>query len=170
MAGAVFSPTGIGPKNVPTFDLVPVDVRLGLALDCFRVDKGLCCGYPEAILALTTAPVIHGPGDIVVGPSLLLRYNFGAPGRKLVPYIQGGGGIVYNDAYRDQSQRAIGDAVEFLLQAGAGVHYRLCPNWSLDAEFDYFHISNADLATRNAGANAIGGMVGVTYYFHGCRR
>jgi opacity protein-like surface antigen len=101
----------------------------------------------------------------VTGPAALLRYNFVQPEARLIPYVQGGAGIAWNDAYRNQHQIAIGEAVEFTLQAGVGVHYLLSKNWAVGAEADFYHISNAGLARRNAGINAVGGSVGVTYYF-----
>jgi hypothetical protein len=37
--------------------------------------------------------------------------------------------------------------------------------WSLDIEGGIQHISNADMATRNAGVNCLGGSVGLTFSF-----
>jgi hypothetical protein len=46
-----------------------------------------------------------------------------------------------------------------------GCHYFVNDHLSLDAEGGYIHISNADLASRNLGINAIGGTLGMTLYF-----
>ena len=69
------------------------------------------------------------------------------------------------DAYHDPNQRAIGQAVEFYLHAEVGLKCMIAPNLSLDIEGGLQHISNAGLASRNYGVNALGGSIGLTYYF-----
>jgi hypothetical protein len=170
LGGALFSPTrGLGPHDVPRINFTPVDVRVGVLIDCLTCETGCCRGGTEFILDLTVDPVIKGPGSILGGPSALLRYNFVQEKSRLIPYIQGGGGIVFNDIYKDKTQRAVGQAEEFLLQAGIGLHYLVRPNLSIDAEADFAHVSNAGMSRRNAGLNATGGMIGITYYFHKLR-
>jgi lipid A 3-O-deacylase len=166
--GAYFSPVGVGPRVQPKFDFAPIDVRLGCMLYSPCPDN--CClrGNVEALLELTTAPVTDGFGSIVIGPTLLLRYNFVQPDWRVVPYLQGGGGFIYNDGYRDKTQRALGQAGEFYLQATGGFHFLLNPHWSFDIEGGYIHISNAGTNERNGGINALGGSLGLTYFF--CKR
>jgi Lipid A 3-O-deacylase (PagL) len=165
LGGAYFCPVGLGPRVTPRFDFAPIDVRLGCMLYSPCPDD--CClrGNVEAILELTTAPIFRGPGSIIIGPTALLRYNFVQPDCRFIPYLQGGGGFIYNDAYRDKTQRALGQAGEFYLQATAGLHFMVTPCWSLDAEGGYIHISNAGTNERNGGINALGGSIGVTYFF-----
>src|SRR5262249_13745698 len=104
-------------------------------------------------------------GHYFTGPSALIRYNYRQPGWRLVPYIQGGAGIVLNDAYRTQEQRLIGRWQEFLLQAEVGVRFQVTEHLSLDLEGGFQHISNARLAPRNGGINNLGVTVGFTYTF-----
>lgn len=165
LGGAYFSPVGLGPKTQPRFNFAPIDLRLGCMLYSPCPDD--CClrGNIEALLELTAAPVIYGFGDIVTGPTILLRYNFVQPDWRLVPYLQAGGGFTYNDGYRDKSQRALGQAGEFYLQATAGFHYLLSSHCSIDLEGGYLHISNAGTNDRNGGINALGGSLGITYFF-----
>jgi len=162
-SGAYFSQRGLGPK-IPTFDFAPINLRLGVVLNdpCF---PSFLRGSYEALAELSTAPVVSGFGDIVVGPTALLRYNWVQPNSRFVPYLQGGAGFAYNDAYEDRHQRAIGEAVEFTLKAAVGCHYFINDHFSVDAEGGFTHISNADLASRNLGINAVGGSMGITYYF-----
>ena len=162
MGGAYFK-SGLGP-NVPSVNYAPIDLRIGCSslkpcLDgtCFR-------GFFEGILDLMGAPIFTGPGEVITGPSLLLRYNYVQPGHCFVPYIQGGAGFVYNDIYRDPNQTAVGDSVEFLLQGAIGGRYVVSRHWTLDAEFGYHHISNGGIRHRNTGLNDIGGSLGFTYY------
>ena len=168
LGGAYFSPVGLGPKTQPRFNFSPIDVRLGCML--YAPCPEDCCvrGNIEALLEFTTAPVFFGFGDIIVGPTVLLRYNFVQPDWRLVPYLQAGGGFVYNDAYRDKTQRALGQAGEFYLQATGGLHLLLSPRCSVDLEGGYIHISNAGTNERNGGINALGGSLGLTFFL-GCR-
>ena len=100
-----------------------------------------------------------------VGPSLLLRSNWLDPDSPFVPYGQVGAGGVLNDAYRERTQMAIGEAFEFYLHCELGLKYLVAPNLSLDVEGGLQHISNGRLASRNLGVNALGETLGLTYYF-----
>ena len=154
-----------GPRPDLDFQFSPIDVRLGVTLyDPWPV-LAWFASNTELLLDLTTAPVVRGPGSYVVGPSLMVHGNLVPPDSLLVPYLQGGMGIVWNDGYRDQSQRNLGQDQEFYLTAALGVHYHINPWWSLDVEAAYQHISNAGLSVRNLGINMVGGSVGFTYTF-----
>jgi hypothetical protein len=168
LGGAYFSPVGVGPRVQPRFNFAAIDVRLGWMIYSPCPDHCILRGNLEALFEWAVDPVFFGFGSIVTGPSVLLRYNFVQPDWKVVPYIQGGAGIVYNDAWHDQTQRAIGQQWEFYLQAAAGLHCLLSPKWSLDLEGGYLHISNACFAERNGGINALGGSLGLTYFFGKC--
>jgi lipid A 3-O-deacylase len=157
-AGVYWSQRGLGPRT-PTFDFAPLNVRLGLELN----DPCLC-GSAQALVELSTAPVVDGFGNILVGPTGLLRYNYVRPDWRLVPYLQGGLGFVYTDASYDRTQRAIGQDVEFTIKAALGFHYLLNDHLALNLESGVTHISNADLASRNLGINAVGVSLGFTYY------
>ena len=168
--GGYYQHTGLGPGAPfgstvdPEFDYAPIDVRVGYLVTAPSDRNSLFRGAGEILLDVMVAPVTKGYADIVVGPSILLRYNFVQPNAKLVPYIQGGAGIVYSDAYQTQGQDALGEAVEFILQSGIGVRYMINHRWSLDLEGGFQHISNAGFADRNGGINNVGGTVGFTYY------
>jgi lipid A 3-O-deacylase len=165
LTGAYFVPSHFGPHKTPTFDLEATDVRLGYVL-CGPIWEGTVLrGDWEVLLEATTAAVLRGPGNIVVGPSALVRRNFAEEGSPQTIYVQAGAGIVYNDAYRDLQQRAIGQADEFYLSVAVGYRYALSCQWALEAELGYVHISNADLAPRNGGINALGASVGLVYSF-----
>jgi hypothetical protein len=172
LGGELFSPTRhLGPTDdLPRINLASGDLRVGVMIDGLCCEHGPCRGATEVILELSGDGVVRGPGNVVGGASLLLRYNFVQPNCRFVPYLQGGGGILFNDIYKDHTQNAIGQVQEFGLEAAVGFHYLVHPNWSIDLEADYLHISNAGMSRRNAGLNAVGAMVGVTYYFHKIRK
>ncbi len=163
VSGPLFFPVGIGPDD-ESFRTIPIDLRLGWWMTSPR-GPGWLRGRFEGMLELSVAPVFEGAGSIVVGPSVLFRYNFVQPGARLVPYFQIGVGVIYTDAYRDRSQDAIGSAVEFSLQGSVGTRFALNSRISLDAELQFHHISNAHLARRNLGVNALGGLIGISYFW-----
>jgi hypothetical protein len=164
LTGAYFCPVHMGPHSTPTFDFEATDVRLGYMLSSTIWDGTMLRGNWEVLLEVTIAPVFDGPGNIVVGPSAILRRNFMEADSPWTFYLQAGGGIIYTDSYREQ-QPAIGQATEFYLSAAAGCRYAIDAQWALLAEFGYIHISNAGLAQRNGGINALGASVGVAYSF-----
>ena len=154
-------------NNTPVMDYWQTNLRLGYGLNQPTPAKSILRGNFEAILGLSYSEIYIGPGSYVVGLAALLRYNFVQTGSRLIPFVQGGSGIAYTDAYKDNSQDAIGQALEFTPQASLGFRYLIQENWSLDAEGMYHHISNGGMAQRNAGINAFGGFLGLTYFFDG---
>jgi len=96
---------------------------------------------------------------------VVLRYNFVQPDSKWVPYVQIGGGAVYNDIYKDRSQRLTGQAWEIQASAAIGVRYLLNDRWSVNLEGGYRHISNAGMDDRNVGLNSLGGGIGLCRHF-----
>jgi opacity protein-like surface antigen len=161
VTGVLFSPVGIGPDH-ESFDYEQTNLRLGWMLNTPSPDGGFFRGNFEAIAELSGSAIFDGWGNVMVGPTFLVRYNFVQPEWKVVPYVQVGAGFVYTDAYENMNQTVIGQAWEFTPQASVGLKYLLGNNWSLDAEFMYHHVSNASMADRNGGINSLGGLVGVT--------
>ncbi len=98
-------------------------------------------------------------GGVFAGGTALFRYNFlGA--RRLVPYVEGGGGMGYLDFdLRDQR-----DGFAFLLQAGAGAQLFVRPGMSVDLAWRFQHISNAGTSRPNNGLNASLPLLGVTLH------
>ncbi len=141
-------------------------VRLGYMLDNVY-GSGLLRGNDEFMLEAAGGSIFVGPGTGLGGLSLIYRRNFLYPAvqMRLVPYFQLGGGGAYSDAYHTHPQRVLGSPGEFDLQGDVGLHFRFTRRWSLDAEFDFRHLSNADLAGRNYGTNDIGALVGVSCSF-----
>ena len=112
-----------------------------------------------------SGPIYTGPGTFLSGLSLDYRRNFVPPSARVVPYIDLGLGGVYSDASHQRTQRALGSPFEFDLQTGLGLRYRFDAKWSIDGEASYRHLSNADIASRNYGTNALGGLIGFSFSF-----
>lgn len=169
VTGSLFS-SHIFANGVKVTNAWQTDLRLGWIFTKPLLNESLFRGNFQAIFEIANAWIYKGPGNYYGGITALLRYNFVQPGAKLIPYAQIGAGVIYNDAYKDETQNAIGQAFEFTPQAGIGLHYLLKENWSIDFEGVYHHISNAGLARRNVGLNSFGGLIGVTYFFDQTRK
>jgi hypothetical protein len=162
LAGA-YSNVDLGPR-IPTFNYVPVSIRQGVMLTCPE-DHWWGHGNYECLFDTTGAAITSSYGNWFAGPSFYLRANWVTPGSCVVPYFQLGTGAVWNDAFKDQGQRAIGEGLEFYQHVELGLKYFVAPNMSLDVEGGLQHLSNGGLAHRNLGVNALGATVGLTYYF-----
>jgi hypothetical protein len=152
--------TNLGSTN---YSYAVGSFRIGKILD-FGIEEGFLRGYFEPIVEINAAPTF-GIGSAFVGATSILRYNFVQPEWRFVPYAQIGFGLQYNNAYQTSTQNALGQALEYTGQAQVGVHYFLTHSVSLDVEAGYEMISNLGQSSRNGGINAIGGSIGLTYYF-----
>jgi opacity protein-like surface antigen len=155
MAGYVISPVVIGTSSRPDLNYVMTNVRV----EWMRFAKNFRM-LAEATYSKTTT----GPSGYLVGGTLLLRYDFDPIG-KLIPYAQVGAGILYTNLDRDYSQDLVGNEIEFNPQASLGLRYAIHKKLSLDVEGMFHHVSNAGLGDRNTGVNAIGCLLGLTYYW-----
>ncbi len=146
-------------------DFVPQIVRLGMMWNNEHLDRDHVKGCFEGIIELDCLPITSGAGNIVIGGSLMLRYNFRRRWHKrLVPFFQFGGGGEYTDAYLFPASPT-GNPFNFILQIGRGAHYFLNEHWALSTELVYFHMSNSGISANNLGYNFVNGLFGVSYYF-----
>ena len=154
-----------GGKERVSVDNVVDSVRFGIML--YNPNgTSLLRGNFEFVSEIFGGAIFHGPGNVVAGASIFLRYNFIQPGSRLVPYFQFGGGGVYTDiAHGEASSNAISQNYNFNLQWILGLRYLINPKWSLNLEGSYRHISNAGLSDPNYGIDQLGGALGVGYSF-----
>ena len=164
VSGALFSIRGF-PVDSPDINYAQTNVRVGWMLATPGTGRSVLRGNWEGLVELSNSIIFKGPGNYIGGVTGLLRYNFVQPDWVLIPYIQGGVGIVYNDVYEDDTQQAIGQAIEFTPQCSIGVHYLIDRHWAVGAEGMFHHISNARMSERNNSLNSWGGFIGVTYFF-----
>ena len=108
---------------------------------------------------------------------ILLRWNFTGSGHsKVVPWAQGGGGLIWtNHKYPpfggapynifNDGPNANTSVWNFTPQFGIGMHYFLSPRRSLDLGASAIHISSASLGDKNPGVNAsVQFSVGYTWW------
>jgi opacity protein-like surface antigen len=157
--GILFSPF-LATHNRPTLDYELTEVQLGYMLTPVR---GTCFwrGNVEVVGSVLDGWIVDGRGTYVAGATAWLRYNFVPVAPRLVPFLQAGAGVTSTDLDR----RLEGEDFNFNLNLGAGLRYFVTPKWSVNLEYRYQHISNANLSNRNVGVNADGPMVSVSYYF-----
>ena len=153
-----------GPVGRPPLETALATFRYGLMLTDGR--SGIFFGNEELLLEAFGGPIITGPGSFLAGGTVILRHNFiWSDHTIVVPYFQVGAGLVGSDASGDHSQFSIGTPVEFNLQSSLGVRWRLNRAWSINTEFNYRHISNAGLSSRNGGYDLLGGFIGLGRMF-----
>jgi hypothetical protein len=153
-----------GPVGRPPLETTLATIRYGWMLNDQR--SGIFFGNEEFLLEGFGGPVLGGPGTFLAGGTLLLRHNFIWQRHPVfVPYFQLGAGLVGSDASSDHSQFSIGLPVEFNLQSSLGIRWRLNQSWSINTEFNFRHISNAGLSSRNGGYDLLGGFIGLGRMF-----
>ena len=87
------------------------------------------------------------------------NYHFDI-GSHIVPYIEGGVGLMYTDL----RGYGLGSHFQFLSQAGAGLSYFLTDNTALNLSWRFRHISNASLYDDNRGFNSYIFQAGFSYF------
>jgi opacity protein-like surface antigen len=143
--------------------MVPVSLRLGYILY-----SGKYKFLPRGALEVATEPFVSPitsveagkNGSIEMGLALpMFTYHFDM-GNHLVPYIEGGVGLLYTDL----SGFRLGGHFQFLSQAGAGLSYFLTDNTALNLSWRFRHISNAGLYDDNVGFNSYIFQAGFSYF------
>ena len=152
----------IGPQG-PSMIFLPELMRFGFMVNDSDPNRQHMKGSLEAIFELTSMPIVQGPGTMLIGGAVYGRYNFSTRFRRIVPYIEMGGGGSYSDTYKFQPAN-LATGFEFILHGGEGIHFLINSRWALTAEYDYYHFSNAGITRGNLGVNAFGGTIGITRF------
>jgi hypothetical protein len=113
-------------------------------------------------------------GGTYTGVSLtpvIFRWNFLTQSRRVQPWFQGAGGLIYTthkfppDTLVPHGTPGGTSVWNFSPQGGIGLHYFTRPKRSIDVGVNAVHISSASLGDRNPGVNAsIQVQVGYTYW------
>lgn len=170
LAGAFLSYTPPGAGGRHSIDYAMQSVRVGRMLTSPQDSgffSGMLRGNFEFLFEGIGGEVFAGndSGASFGGVSFLLRYNFVHPGCRIIPFYELGGGMLFNNIYLDNSQREVGQSFEFNLQNHVGVNFMLRDHLALTIDGGWTHISNANMADRNIGLDALGALFGVSYFF-----
>jgi len=158
--GLMFSPF-LARQNRAILNYTLSEVQLGVMLSDVR-EAGMMRGNFEVLAGLFGGGLFEGAGNYVSGATLWLRYNFVPKATaRLVPYLEAGAGL----SLADVDRHLLGETFNFNLDLCAGARYLLSAHWSVNLEYRYQHISNANLSANNLGINADGLVVGFSYLF-----
>jgi lipid A 3-O-deacylase len=106
------------------------------------------------------APVGGGTYTGVSLTPVILRWNFLTKSRRVQPWFQGAGGLIYTthkfppEILVPRGTPGATSVFNFSPQGGIGLHYFTCPRRSIDLGVNAVHISSASLGDRNPGVNA----------------
>ena len=102
---------------------------------------------------------------------VIFRWNFLTRSRRVQPWLQATGGVIYTThkfpGVQEVQQGTPGGSCvwNFSPQGGGGFHYFIRPQRSIDVGVNAEHISSASLGDRNPGVNAsIQVQVGYTFW------
>jgi opacity protein-like surface antigen len=159
MSGTMFSPVG-ADQHRSTEDYTLSGVQFGWMLSD-PGEPGWWRGNWEVSLEAMGGKVFEGKGSYVVGGTVWMRYNFIQPNWRVVPYFQAGAGAEATDMDRI----LIGQTFNFNLDVSAGAKCLVAKHWAVELELRYQHLSNARLSKHDVGINAVGPLLGVSYFF-----
>ncbi|MDL5048165.1 acyloxyacyl hydrolase [Oscillatoria amoena NRMC-F 0135] len=125
---------------------------------------GILRGNTEFFMGINGGGFANGPGTYIApGIMLALQYNFVQPGSRWVPIIGVNAGTVFVDPKLRTDY--VGSSFNFTWSPYVGLRCFLNEKWSLQATFNYNHMSNADTTSNNHGIDGLGGMLGISYFF-----
>jgi opacity protein-like surface antigen len=157
-AGVMFSPF-ITHLGRPTLNYELTEIRLGYMLTDVR-GSNFWRGNVEVAGSVFGGPIINGQGSYVAGATAWMRYNFVPGAGHFVPFVQAGAGLTSID-----DRELVGQDFNFNLNLGAGARYFFRPDWSVNLEYRYQHISDANLTPHNLGVDAGGPMFSISHFF-----
>ena len=107
-----------------------------------------------------TLPVGGGTYHGVSLTPVIFRWNFSTHSRRVQPWFQGAGGLIYTthkfppDVLVPHGTPGATSVWNFSPQGGIGVHYFVASGRSVDLGVNAVHISSASLGDHNPGVNA----------------
>ena len=158
-AGPALNPM-IKVINRPTVDYSLAYGQLGFMVSDVA-GKGFWRGNLEMVPEAFAAGIYENTGHYIAGGTFWIRYNFVPHHWRVVPYAQVGGGVTLTD----MSHQYTGQNFNFNVDAAAGLRYFIRQGCSLNLEYRFQHISNANLGRHNLGTNAQGPVLGFSWLF-----
>lgn len=136
-------------------------------------EKEYTCSTTSGATYSCLLPVGGGTFRGVSLTPVILRWNFLSNSRRIQPWFQGAGGLIYTthkfppNLLTNKALNINGGTCvwNFTPQGGFGMRYFVRPKRSIDLGVNAVHISSASLGDRNPGVNAsIQIQVGYTYW------
>ncbi|HEY2861091.1 MAG TPA: acyloxyacyl hydrolase [Terracidiphilus sp.] len=129
------------------------------------------CTDPGGTKSPCTVPVGGGTFTGVSITPVIFRWNFLTHSRRIQPWFQGAGGLIYTthkfppDVLIPHGLPGGTSVWNFTPQGGVGLHYFTRDKRSIDLGVNAIHISSASIGDKNPGVNAsIQVQVGYTFW------
>lgn len=116
-------------------------------------------GRHELLIELPVNYVVSPETTPMIGITFLACWNFTAL-KTVIPYIFGGGGVVYTDLNVSE----LGRRLNGTHQVGLGLSYAISRNTSIDFNYRFHHISNANTAKPNGPLNSSKMLIGLSFF------
>jgi lipid A 3-O-deacylase len=119
------------------------------------------CQNPDGDTVPCYLPVGGGTFTGLSVTPVILRWNFLTPSKRIQPWFQGAGGLIYTthkyppDVLFPHGLPGGTSVWNFSPQGGVGIHWFTRPKRSVDLAVNAVHISSASLGDRNPGINAL---------------
>lgn len=117
-------------------------------------------GETEFLTEFFANAVVSPDNNQEVGFDILVKYSYPVT-EKINPYFFTGGGIIYTSQHTHEQSTQW----NFLPQAAVGVSYDLKEDFSIDMEWRYRHLSNANRKLPNDGINVYMFLIGATWKY-----
>jgi hypothetical protein len=172
--------TGWLPNNIPfVFDFLvgskystwplPYTLAPNIASVRWHIDniwgRSVFRGNTDMSFSGSYTAVARGPETRYFAFDYGIRRNFIQPRWRIVPYVEGRGGIGDINAKEPYGiEYAQGQDMTFTLMVGSGARYNFNPRYSVAAGMTYMHVSNFYLSEpryEDFGINVYGPIVGV---------
>ena len=134
-------------------------------------DETRTCVDPSGNKSPCVVPVGGGTFTGVSITPVIFRWNFAARSKRIQPWLQGAGGLIYTTHKFPPDVLVPGgfpggtSVWNFSPQGGIGLHYFTRDSRSIDFGVNAIHISSASLGDKNPGVNAsIQVQVGYTFW------
>jgi hypothetical protein len=121
-------------------------------------------GTTEFSFSGSYTAVPRGPETRYIAFDYGIRRYFVQPRWRVVPYVEGRGGIGNIDAKGAKVYYAQGQDLTFTLMVGSGARFNFTPRYGMSAGMTYMHVSNFYLSEpqyEDFGINVYGAIVGV---------
>lgn len=142
-------------SKVETIDLV---LRRGYFFT-EEIGRSWYKGRHEWIFEIPVHYVTNPETAIMTGINLLGCWNL-TSSEKIVPYLFAGGGLLYTNLNVPE----LGAEFNGNYQAGAGIHYFITRDTSIEFNYRYHHISNAGTAKPNDPLNSSKILLGISFF------
>jgi lipid A 3-O-deacylase len=116
-------------------------------------------GRHEILIEVPFRTVVHPETAVMTGINFMAAWNFTA-GDSIIPYIFAGGGPVYTNL----DIPGLGAELNYSYQGGAGIHYFIGKNRSINFNYRLHHISNAGTADPNEPLNSSRILIGLSFF------